>query len=196
MVINVSLDTAKIITINMSAPDFRIWQHFNSNWTTPHQQKLANVHEVPVAQLYKHMINMSEPINSFPFNKDDDKDPYLIWAVLLHPGTYIGTIGMIFTVCIDVYCFKGFWYRSSSPRHWPLSPVSLQHAIMNDDVEAASIYKIRGMVEESRRLHKNYVLHIEWETTRLESHCKFHTLWKGVPIARSLAHNAKIQGMQ
>ena len=101
MMINVSMDTANINAVNVSALDFRIWQHFNSNWTSPHLQKLVNVPEVPVTQPYNHMINTSEPIHSFKI-KDEDQDPSLIWTILTHPGTYIGTIGMIFAVYIGV----------------------------------------------------------------------------------------------
>ena len=57
---NVSLDTTNINAINISTLDFRIWQHFSSNWPSPHLQKLANVPEVPVIQLYECMINTSE----------------------------------------------------------------------------------------------------------------------------------------
>ena len=71
---NVSLDTANINVVNISTLDFRIWQHFSSNWTPPHLQKLATVPEVPVIQLYKHLIDTSEPVHSFTV-KDDDKDP-------------------------------------------------------------------------------------------------------------------------
>ena len=74
---NVSLDTANINAINTSTSDFRIWQNFNSNWTTSHLQKLTNVPEVPVTQLNKHMINTSEPVYSFIFKKDDDKTNHL-----------------------------------------------------------------------------------------------------------------------
>ena len=82
---NISLDTANINAINISTLDFRIWQHFSSNWTSPYLQKLANVPEVPVTQLYKHMIDTSEPVNSFTI-KDVDKDPSLMWTILMHPG--------------------------------------------------------------------------------------------------------------
>ena len=95
MMVNVSLDTANINAINISTPDFRIWLHFNSNWTTAHLQKLANVSEVPVAQLYKHQINISEPVHSLTLNKDYDKDPSLILTILTHPRTYIGIVGMV-----------------------------------------------------------------------------------------------------
>ena len=57
MIMNVSLDTASITAINISTLDFRIWQHFNSNCTLPHLQKLANVPEVPVVQIYKHIVD-------------------------------------------------------------------------------------------------------------------------------------------
>ena len=50
MMMNVSLDTANINAVNISTPDFRIWQHFNSNWTSSHLQKLGNVPVVPVTQ--------------------------------------------------------------------------------------------------------------------------------------------------
>ena len=54
------------------------------------------------------MTNTSEPVHSFTVNKDDDEELSLMWTILTHPGIYIGTIGMIFAVCIGVYCFKTF----------------------------------------------------------------------------------------
>ena len=116
VVMNVSLDTANINAINISTLDFRIWQHFSSNWTLSNPQKLTNVLEVPVTQLYRDMINTSEPIHAFTI-RDDDKNPSVIWTILKHPVTYIGNIGMIFTVCIGVYCFKRLWIRPATSRH-------------------------------------------------------------------------------
>ena len=80
IMMNVSLDTANINAINISTLDFRIWQQFCSNWTPPHLQKLTNVPEVPVAQLYRDMISTSELTHLFSI-KDDDKDPSLIWTI-------------------------------------------------------------------------------------------------------------------
>ena len=120
--INVSLDTTNIDTVNISTLDFRIGQYFNSNWTSLHLQKLANVSEVPVIQLYRNMFNTSETVHSFTI-EDDDEDPFLILTILMHPGIYIGTIGIIFAVCIGVYCFKWFWTRPATPSCQPYSPV-------------------------------------------------------------------------
>ena len=103
---NVSLDTANIKAINISTLDLRISYHiYHSNWMSPHLQKLANVSEVPVTQLYNCMINTSEPVHSFTI-KDDGEDPSLIWTILMHPRTYIGTFATIFAVCTGVYFFK------------------------------------------------------------------------------------------
>ena len=57
MMMNVPLNTTNSNAINILTPDLRIWQHFNSNWTTPHLNKLTNVPAAPITQLYKHMIN-------------------------------------------------------------------------------------------------------------------------------------------
>ena len=108
IMVNVSLDTVNVNVINISILNFRKCQHFSSNWTSPHLQKLANVPEVPVTQLYRHVIDTSNPVHLFT-TKDGDKDPSLIWTILTCPRTYIGTIGIIFAVCIGVYCFKRFW---------------------------------------------------------------------------------------
>ena len=188
----VSLYTTNINAVNISTPDFRLWQFFNSNRTTPHLLMYLKFE----SHSSTNMINTSEPVHSFTFNKDDNKDPSLIWTMLMHPGTYIGTIGMIFTVCIVVYCFKRFWLRPDTPRHQTYPPVSSQHATVDDNVHAAPLYRSRGMVEEPRRLHRNHGLDIEEEATRLQSCCKQPTLLKGVNISWLLAPKAKIQGVQ
>ena len=86
MIMNVSLDTSNINAINISTLDFIIWQHLNRNWTQPHPQKLTNVPKVPVTQLYRNMINASEPIYSFTIKNNDEKSS-LIWTSLKYLGT-------------------------------------------------------------------------------------------------------------
>ena len=120
IMMNVSLDTANINAINISTLDFRIWQHFSSNWSPSHLQKLANVPEVPVTQLYKDMINTNELTHLFTI-KDEDKDPSLIWTILLQPGdNWYGYCCMY-----RFYCFERFWIRPATSRHQLYSPVSL-----------------------------------------------------------------------
>ena len=95
------------------------------------------------------------------------------------------------SICIGFNCFKRFWFKPATPRHWPYSPVSMWHGIVDDNVEAAKIYRRGGLVEEPRKPHKNHVLDIEQEATSSESHCKQPVLSKGVPITGSLALKPK-----
>ena len=113
--------------------------------------------EVPVAQLYRGMINNNEPIHSLTIK--DNENPTIIWTILKHTGTYIGSISMIFVLCIGIYCLK-FCIRPASPRCQPYSTVSLQHAIV-DDVEVAPIHRHKGKAEKPTRPHRNHDLCIE-----------------------------------
>ena len=141
------------------------------------------------------MVNTSEPIHSFTI-KDDDEDPSLIWTIIMHPGTYIGTMSMIFVSCIGVYHLKRVWIRPATPRCQPYSPVSLQHAKVDDDVKVAPVSRCECKAEKPKRSHNNHDLHIEQEAERLESCCKQPSLAKGFPVTRSLAPKMKILGMQ
>ena len=58
---------------------------FDSNWTTAHMQKLADVPKVPVAQLYKHMIGQNEPHLSSEINSNMEEEPSFTWQLLKLP---------------------------------------------------------------------------------------------------------------
>ena len=192
---HISLDKANINTINISTPDFHISQHSDSNWTTAYMHKLVDMPKVPVTQVYKPMIGQSEPILPFEIKRDTEEGPFLTWKLLTHLGTYIGTSGMIFVVCVGVYCLKRSWFRPATPRHWPYPSVSSWHAILADDVEVALTYRGSGIVEKPVRPCKNHDLCMEWEATRPESHCKQPVLSKAVPLAGPLTTKTKIQEM-
>ena len=114
MVMNVSLDITTINANNISAQTLE-YGNILAAIGPPNLQKLANVPEVPIAQPYRDMSNTSEPIYSFTIKDYDDEDPSLVWTILKHPGTYVGTIGMIFVVCIGVYCFKRLLDQACHP---------------------------------------------------------------------------------
>ena len=113
---HVCLVKADLNTVNISTLDFHIWQHFDSNWTTADMQRLVDVPDVPITQLYKHMIGQSEPILLFEINRDMEEGPSITWKLLTHPGTYIWAISMIFIVCIGIYCLKQFCCRLATLR--------------------------------------------------------------------------------
>ena len=84
----------------------------------------------------------------------------------------MGFCGTIFIASMGIYCLKKAWCRPTSPKCWPYTPTSLWHAIVDDDVEAAPIYKSGGKMENPVRPCENHDLCMEWEALRLESHCK------------------------
>ena len=137
----------------------------------PNLQKLANVPEVPVAHLYRDIINTSEPTPIHTI-KDDNKNPSLIWTILMCPGTYTGTIGMIFLyVWVSVAlkdCGSGLPSLGTD-----LIPQSLgDMPEVDDEVKVAPIYRCGGMVQEPRSHPKNHDQHIEWQAAQPKSHCK------------------------
>ena len=142
------------------------------------------------------MIGQSEPLQPFEINRDMEEGPSLTWKFLTHPGTYIRTIGVIFVVCIGICCLKKILVQTCHSVALTYSPVSLQHAILDDNIEVVPIYRSRGTVEKPIRPHENHDLPMEQGGIRPLSQCKQPVLSKAVSSSRSLATKTKIQGMQ
>ena len=167
-----SLDKANLNTINISTPDLHIWQHFDSIWTTADMQKFVDAPEVTIGQHYTQMIGHSESILPLEIKRDTEEEPSLTWKLQTHLWTYRVSTGIIFIVCIGIYCLKPSWFRPATIKPQPYSHVSWQHSMVDDNVEVTPIYRSRGKVEKSVRPHRNHDLCMELEVTRLESHCK------------------------
>ena len=76
----------------------------------------------------------------------------------------------------------------------PLQPGTMQYTIVDDDVEAAPIYKCDGKASQPTRPHENHGLHIEHIPTQMESWCKQQMQSLVVPAQGSLVNTSKIQG--
>ena len=63
--INILLITANVNVVNISAPEFRIWQHLEDHWNRTLLQHLANIPSVSLDDLYKQMITSSRSMNPF-----------------------------------------------------------------------------------------------------------------------------------
>ena len=87
--INLSLNTANLNIMNISTPEFQVWQHLQDHWNKTQLHKLADVPTVPVAHLYKHIINNNGLF--LPFNLADESidDTASIWTLFSHAGIYI-----------------------------------------------------------------------------------------------------------
>ena len=71
-----------------------------------------------------------------------------------------------------------------------------QYTIVDDDIEAAPIYRCNGKTSQPIRPCENPGLHIEHVPTRAQSQCKQQMQSFVVPAQGSLINNSKIQGTQ
>ena len=109
MIIHVLLERVNLNSLNISAPDTYVCQHIGSNWSTTHLQKLANVLEIPITQLYRYLICQSKPILPSEMSRSlEEEGTSLIGKFLTHQGTCMGFLGMILIASMDIYCFKKF----------------------------------------------------------------------------------------
>ena len=72
----------------------------------------------------------------------------------------------------------------------------MQYTIVDDDVEAAPIYRCDGRPKQPMRPHENHDLHMKRVPTWMESQYRQQTQSLVVPECRSLESTSKIQGTQ
>ena len=72
----------------------------------------------------------------------------------------------------------------------------MQYTIVDDNVEAAPIYRCNGKTTLPTRPRENHGLAIEHLPTWKESHSKLQLKSFAVPVQGSLGKSPKIQGMQ
>ena len=65
LAINISLNTTNLHVIDISYPEFRIWQHLEDHWNETQLHHLVNRPSVPIDQLYKHMGSNNRPVTPF-----------------------------------------------------------------------------------------------------------------------------------
>ena len=104
MMINLSMSTANLNTMNISSPDFQVWQHLEDHWNKTQIHKLANIPKVPVAHLYKHMIDNIGPILPFQLTDVSIDDTASIWTLYSHAGIYVMAIGLLLPAGLGIFC--------------------------------------------------------------------------------------------
>ena len=164
------------------SPEFRVWQHLEDHWNKTQLHKLAHVPTVPVSHLWKHMINNNGPI--LPFNLADESidDTASIWTLFSCTSIYVIAIGLLIPTGLGIFCCYIFWCQHAILVCWPFQSGSLWHTIVDDDEEAAPIYRGDGKAGQPViSPHKNHNLHMKWEPTWMESQQKQQAPSKAVP---------------
>ena len=70
------------------------------------------------------------------------------------------------------FCSYFFWCQPARLVCWPLQPGTVQYTTVDDDVEAAPIYRYDGKISQPIKPHENHGLHIKHIPTWMESWCK------------------------
>ena len=180
--INVSLNMANLHMINISAQHFCIWQHLGSNRSDMQLQHLTTIPSIPVHKIYQHLLNSTTPI--VPFNTESSGNTNSLWSVFTHPGIYVSALGSIIPVGIGLFCCYFFWCQPARLACWPLQPGNMWYTIVDDNVEAAPIYRCNGKALQPTRPCENHGLAIEHLPTQVESHCKQQLKSFAVPVSR------------
>ena len=117
MMINISLSTANLNAVNTSSPEFQVWQHLEEHWNKTQLHKLADVPTVPVAHLYKHMIDKNRAILQFYLADESIDDTGSIWALFSHTGIYVMAIGSLIPAELLIFCCYFFWCQPAILAH-------------------------------------------------------------------------------
>ena len=146
LAINISLNMANLTMVNMSSLDFHIWQHLEKHQNETHLHHLASIPSVPVNQLYKHMINGIQPITS---PEESTGDTVSIWTLFSHTGVYVTAIRLLIPAGLGIFCYYFFWCWPARLVLQPLQPGTMQFTIVDDEVEAAPIYRCDGRAKQA-----------------------------------------------
>ena len=172
-------------------------KHLKDHWNNTQLHHLVNIPLVPIAQLYRHMINSNGPLSPFISTDESIDDTAFLWTLSSHTGIHIMAIGSLIPAGLGIFCFYFFWCQPARLARQHLWSGSLWHTIVDDDVEAAPIYRCNGKAKQPiTRPHENHDLCMKWEPTWMESQQKQHAQSKSLPTSRSLDRKSKIQGMQ
>ena len=87
------------------------------------------------------MINNNGPILPFQLADESVDDTGSIWTLFYHTGIYVMATGLLIPAGLGIFCCYFFWCQPPMLACQPLQLGSTSHTIVDDDVEAAPIYR-------------------------------------------------------
>ena len=101
--INISLNTANLNIVNISAPEFRIWQHLEDHWKETLLHHLVNIPSVPTDMLYKEMIMSNRPVNPFLSTDESIGETVSVWTLFSHAQVCVMAIGLLIQAGLGIF---------------------------------------------------------------------------------------------
>ena len=182
--------------VNISLFDFCIWQHIKDHQNETQLHHLSSIPSVPITQCYKHMISGNKPITLFTSPTESIDDTASIWILFLHTGVYVTAIGLLIPAGLGIFCCYFFWCWPARLAHQHLQPGSMWYTIVDANGDAVSFYRSNSKAKQPTKTCKNHDLHMEWESTWMESQQKQQMQSLRVPACTSLDTTSNIQGAQ
>ena len=81
-------------------------------------------------------------------------------------------IGLLIPEGLGIFCCYFIWCQPARLACQPIQPVTMHYTIVDDDVEAAPIYRYDGRAKQPTRPCENHGLHMEQVPTWTESQQK------------------------
>ena len=147
------------MAVEISPQQFRTFQEANGqfcNIPTPFQP-LTNPPSCIIALYAKNTASISTRC-SLQIRKSSDVSMLLLFS---HTGVCVMAIGSLVPAGLGIFCCYFFWCHPTWLVHWPLQPGTIQYTIVDEDVEAAPIYRCNSKASQPMRPHENHGLHIE-----------------------------------
>ena len=117
LAINILLNTANLNMMNISSPEFRIWQHLEDHWNGTQLHHFINIPSVPIDQPYKHMIISNKPITPLISTDESIDDTAPLWTLFSHTGIYVMAIGLLIPAGLGIFCCYFFWCQPARLAH-------------------------------------------------------------------------------
>ena len=85
------------------------------------------------------MVSISGPITPFISTDESIDDTASLWTLFSNTGIYIMAIGSLIPAGLGIFCCFFLWCQPARLACQPLQSGSMQHTIVDDDVEVAPI---------------------------------------------------------
>ena len=127
---------------------------------------LVNIPSIPIDHFYKHMVSSNGSITQFISTDESINDTAAIWTVFSYTCIYGMAIGLLIHAGLGIFCCYFFWYQPARLECQPLQSSSMQHTIVDNDVDVLPIHICNSKAGQPIiRPCKNHDLCMEQEPT-------------------------------
>ena len=99
---------ANLNDVNISSPEFRIWQHLEDHWNGTLFHHLVSVPSEPIDKLYKQMITSNRAVNPFLSTAESIGETVSVWTLFSHARVYVTAIVMLIPAGLGIFCCYSF----------------------------------------------------------------------------------------